>query len=174
MTSEPAIAFCAGKWRFRVCHLPRIQANFFSSGDDILCILWIFNLWINTPWKFEQMVIQFKVVYMRRNAIMPDKNSVYAEWYQLYYRNLVKYCISKKFREDTAEDIASGVFARAVEKESKFLTLAPAQQRSWLFSAADFVVKEHHDRRAETPFSEIVNKMLKWQKTCNNRPKTPI
>lgn len=86
---------------------------------------------------------------------MADKNSVYSDLYKTHYRNLVKYCTSKKIPVETAEDIVSEAYTRSIEKESKFLTLAPAQQRTWLFSAVDYVIKEHYDRRSDTPFSEI-------------------
>ncbi len=88
---------------------------------------------------------------------MPDRDSVYAELFNTYHQSLINYCISKGVRPTDSEDIVSEAFARALAKAEEFLALEPNQQKSWLYSAVSYIMKENNRKVSPVAFSEIEN-----------------
>lgn len=80
---------------------------------------------------------------------------LYTELFKKYYGSLIHFCIAEGFPNVTAEDIVAEVFTRAYEKSDKFTSLAPKQQTSWLYTAANKIMKEMKAKRTFIPFSEI-------------------
>ncbi|MBQ7923539.1 MAG: sigma-70 family RNA polymerase sigma factor [Clostridia bacterium] len=88
---------------------------------------------------------------------MPDLNSIFTELFETYHGSLINFCISQGVRAESAEDIASEAFTRALANPEKFLPLDPKQQRTWLYSAVGYIIKENNARITSVPFGEIEN-----------------
>ena len=86
---------------------------------------------------------------------MLDRNSIYTELFHAYYHSLENFCISRGVQTDNVEDIVVEAFTRALEKSDQFLALAPNQQKTWLFSAVVYIIKESRAKKAPVFFSEI-------------------
>lgn len=88
---------------------------------------------------------------------MPDRDSIYTELFQTYYRSLVNFCISQGVRAENVDDIVSEAFIRAWSKADQFMVLELKQQKAWLYSAVVNIIKENNAKTQPTPFSEIEN-----------------
>ena len=89
------------------------------------------------------------------NIDRQDMETLYTELFKNYYGSLIHFCMTEGFPNVTAEDIVAEVFTRAYEKSDKFTSLAPKQQTSWLYTAANKIMKEMKAKRTFIPFSEI-------------------
>ena len=83
-----------------------------------------------------------------------DMETLYTELFKNYYGSLIHFCMTEGFPKDTAEDIVAEAFTRTYEKSDKFASLAPKQQTSWLYTAANKIMKEMKAKRTFIPFSE--------------------
>lgn len=81
--------------------------------------------------------------------------TLYTELFKNYYGSLIHFCMTEGFPKDTAEDIVAEAFTRAYDKSDQFTSLAPKQQTSWLYTAANKIMKEMKAKRTFIPFSEI-------------------
>lgn len=84
-----------------------------------------------------------------------DMETLYTELFKNYYGSLIHFCMTEGFPKDTAEDIVAEAFTRAYDKSDQFTSLAPKQQTSWLYTAANKIMKEMKAKRTFIPFSEI-------------------
>lgn len=89
------------------------------------------------------------------NIDREDMETLYTELFKNYYGSLIHFCMTEGFPKDTAEDIVAEAFTRAYDKSDQFTSLAPKQQTSWLYTAANKIMKEMKAKRTFIPFSEI-------------------
>ncbi len=88
---------------------------------------------------------------------MSDRDSIYAEMFNMYQQSLINFCISKGVRPEDGEDIVSEAFIRALEKADQLLVLEPNQQKAWLYSAVVNIIKENAAKASPIVFSQIEN-----------------
>jgi len=88
---------------------------------------------------------------------MPDLDYIYTELFETYHRSLLNFCITQNICKESAEDIVSEAFTRAIARPESILTLDAKQQRAWLYSAVCLIIKENNAKFFSVPFSEVEN-----------------
>jgi len=74
--------------------------------------------------------------------------AAFAQLYRRHYEAIFGYCVHRLFERQTAEDVTSTVFLRAVENFGRFSGKHEKSFRNWLYTIASNAVNDHLRRSA--------------------------